>query len=123
MILETKGYDPLEEVKRAAAQRWVAAVNADGTYGRWLRKKAPGAVDRLDGVVIKEAEVVAGSPTKVGAAGASAGPEATDSQILGGEGGIRTPGTGISPYNRLAICPVQPLQHLSTTTYGHLPGL
>jgi len=36
MILETKGYDPLEEVKRAAAQRWVAAVNADGTYGRWL---------------------------------------------------------------------------------------
>jgi len=36
MILETKGYDPLEEVKREAAERWVAAVNADGTYGRWL---------------------------------------------------------------------------------------
>ena len=36
MILETKGYDPLEEVKRAAAERWVAAVNADGSYGRWL---------------------------------------------------------------------------------------
>jgi integrase len=88
-----------------------------GTYGRWLRKKAPGAVDRLDGVVAKEAEVVAGSPTKVGAPGGSVGPEATDNQILGGEGGIRTPGTGISPYNRLAICPVQPLQHLSTTTY------
>lgn len=35
LILETKGYDPLEEVKRAAAQRWVAAVNADGSYGRW----------------------------------------------------------------------------------------
>jgi hypothetical protein len=34
MILETKGYDPLEEVKREAAERWVAAVNADGTYGR-----------------------------------------------------------------------------------------
>jgi type III restriction enzyme len=34
-ILETKGYDPLDEVKRAAAERWVAAVNADGTYGRW----------------------------------------------------------------------------------------
>ena len=31
LILETKGYDPLEEVKRAAAERWVAAVNADGT--------------------------------------------------------------------------------------------
>jgi type III restriction enzyme len=35
LILETKGYDPLEEVKTAAAERWVAAVNADGTNGRW----------------------------------------------------------------------------------------
>jgi type III restriction enzyme len=35
LILETKGYDPLGEVKRAAAERWVAAVNADGTYGHW----------------------------------------------------------------------------------------
>ncbi len=35
LILETKDYDPLEDVKRAAAERWVAAVNADGTYGRW----------------------------------------------------------------------------------------
>lgn len=35
VVLETKGYDPLEEVKRAAAERWVAAVNADGTYGEW----------------------------------------------------------------------------------------
>jgi type III restriction enzyme len=34
-ILEIKGYDPTEEVKRAAAERWVAAVNADGTYGKW----------------------------------------------------------------------------------------
>ena len=35
LIMETKGYDPLEEVKVAAARRWVAAVNADGQYGRW----------------------------------------------------------------------------------------
>ena len=35
LVLETKGYDPLEEVKVAAARRWVAAVNAEGTYGRW----------------------------------------------------------------------------------------
>jgi type III restriction enzyme len=35
VVLETKGYDPLEEVKRAAAERWVAAVTADGTYGTW----------------------------------------------------------------------------------------
>ena len=24
-----------EEVKRAAAERWVTAVNADGVYGQW----------------------------------------------------------------------------------------
>jgi type III restriction enzyme len=35
LILETKGYDPLEDVKRGAAERWVAAVNADGSYGHW----------------------------------------------------------------------------------------
>jgi type III restriction enzyme len=35
VILETKGYDPLRDVKRQAAERWVAAVNADGRYGRW----------------------------------------------------------------------------------------
>ena len=35
LILETKGYDPLEQIKIAAANRWVAAVNAEGSYGRW----------------------------------------------------------------------------------------
>jgi type III restriction enzyme len=35
LILETKGYDTLRDVKAAAAARWVAAVNADGRYGRW----------------------------------------------------------------------------------------
>ncbi len=35
LILEIKGFDPLEDVKRAAAERWVAAVNADGTFGQW----------------------------------------------------------------------------------------
>jgi len=36
LILETKGHgDPLEEVKTAAAHRWVNAVNAEGSYGRW----------------------------------------------------------------------------------------
>jgi len=37
LILETKGFpDELEEVKRAAAERWVEAVNADGQYGHWM---------------------------------------------------------------------------------------
>lgn len=35
LILETKGHDPLEEVKTQAAQRWGDAVNADGAYGEW----------------------------------------------------------------------------------------
>jgi len=35
LILETKGFDPLEEIKKAAAERWVAAVDAEATYGRW----------------------------------------------------------------------------------------
>jgi type III restriction enzyme len=40
LILETKGYDPRTEVKRAAAERWVDAVNADGTYGHWAYRIA-----------------------------------------------------------------------------------
>lgn len=35
LIIETKGYDELAEVKIQAANRWVAAVNADGRYGNW----------------------------------------------------------------------------------------
>jgi type III restriction enzyme len=35
LILETKGHDPLADVKRAAAQRWVAAVNAESSHGSW----------------------------------------------------------------------------------------
>jgi type III restriction enzyme len=35
LILEVKGFDPLAEVKAAAAERWVAAVNADGHFGTW----------------------------------------------------------------------------------------
>lgn len=35
LILETKGFDPLAEIKVQAAQRWVDAVNADGQYGQW----------------------------------------------------------------------------------------
>ena len=35
LILETKGYDPLTEVKSQAAHRWVRAVNADGSFGSW----------------------------------------------------------------------------------------
>lgn len=35
LILETKGFDPQEDNKTGAAERWVKAVNYDGQYGRW----------------------------------------------------------------------------------------
>jgi type III restriction enzyme len=35
VILETKGYDKLAEVKEQAASRWIAAVNAEGRHGLW----------------------------------------------------------------------------------------
>jgi hypothetical protein len=35
VIMETKGCDPLEDVKRAAAERWCAAVNAASGHGEW----------------------------------------------------------------------------------------
>jgi type III restriction enzyme len=35
LILELKGYDDLKDVKAQAAQRWLEAVNAEGSYGRW----------------------------------------------------------------------------------------
>jgi type III restriction enzyme len=49
LVLETKGYDPLAEVKAAAAERWVAAVNADGRYGRWVYAvaRSPSAVSGI----------------------------------------------------------------------------
>lgn len=51
LILETKGFDDLADVKAAAAERWVAAVNADGRFGTWryTMARSIGAVrERLD---------------------------------------------------------------------------
>jgi type III restriction enzyme len=49
LILETKGYDTLAEVKKAAALRWCDAVNAEGSFGHWQFKMARsvGEVDQL----------------------------------------------------------------------------
>ena len=47
LILETKGFDPLRDIKVQAAQRWVAAVNSDGTLGHWNYD----IVDRVGDVV------------------------------------------------------------------------
>jgi type III restriction enzyme len=50
IILETKGYDPLKDVKRQAAERWISAVNADGRFGHWeyvLAEKIPDVSAKL----------------------------------------------------------------------------
>lgn len=45
LILETKGYDELAEVKEAAAKRWVEAVNTDGRWGKWRFRMARSVPD------------------------------------------------------------------------------
>ena len=47
LILETKGFDPLQEVKTAAAARWVAAVNSDRRHGTWAYEVATQVSDIL----------------------------------------------------------------------------
>src|SRR5207244_1512124 len=46
LVLEMKGYDPREQVKRAAAERWAMAVTSEGTFGQWLYAiaKAPSEI-------------------------------------------------------------------------------
>jgi type III restriction enzyme len=49
VVLETKGYDPVKDVKTQAAERWAAAVNADGRFGRWRYQ----LVDKISDVPAK----------------------------------------------------------------------
>ena len=58
LILETKGYDPLAEVKKGAAERWVNAVNADGTYGRWAYEMVR-QTGEVNDTVMKAAQAIA----------------------------------------------------------------
>jgi type III restriction enzyme len=53
VILETKGFDPLEDVKRAAAERWVKAVNSEGSFGEWCYRlvKKPAEIPTLLGSI------------------------------------------------------------------------
>ena len=59
LILETKGYDPLGDVKRAAAERWAAAVSVEGSYGQWryvLAKKTTEVSDLITKVAQEVSE-------------------------------------------------------------------
>ena len=42
LILETKGFDKLKDIKEAAANRWCAAVNAHEEFGKWEFKMVDG---------------------------------------------------------------------------------
>jgi type III restriction enzyme len=55
LILETKGYDENEQIKTAAAKRWVDAVNADGTYGRWAYEIARNPTE-VAGIIARAVE-------------------------------------------------------------------
>lgn len=70
LVLETKGYDELSEVKAAAAERWVRAVTAAGNFGKWFY------------VMVRQ-------PTAIPAilAGAAAGAATAAAVVAGGGGG------------------------------------
>ena len=58
LVLETKGHDPLEDVKTQAAERWVRAVNADGSFGEW-RYAISHAMNEVPGLI---EEIVSATP-------------------------------------------------------------
>jgi len=55
LVLETKGFDPRKDDKRAAAMRWVRAVNADGSFGRWHYEMV-GKVEEVDEAIRRARE-------------------------------------------------------------------
>jgi type III restriction enzyme len=55
LVLETKGYDDRANIKAAAAERWAAAVNADGHFGTWrfaMARSIPAVREILDRQVV-----------------------------------------------------------------------
>lgn len=55
LVLETKGFDDRADVKKAAAERWAAAVNADGQFGTWrfaMARSIPQVREILDQQVL-----------------------------------------------------------------------
>jgi type III restriction enzyme len=60
LIFEVKGFDPLKEIKKQAAERWVSAVNAEGSYGKWAYRRT----DTMEDVDQILAEVAGGNPLR-----------------------------------------------------------
>jgi type III restriction enzyme len=46
----------LEKIKKAAAERWVSAVNADGKFGQWVYRltKAPTEIPGILGELVSK---------------------------------------------------------------------
>jgi type III restriction enzyme len=63
LILETKGYDTLRDVKEAAAARWVRAVNADGRHGIWAYR-CVGRTSDIDQAVRDARTELANQPSR-----------------------------------------------------------
>jgi len=64
LILEVKGYDDVAAVKEQAAERWVAAVNADTQFGQWrylLARDMNALPSLISEVAAKSSEVAAKS--------------------------------------------------------------
>jgi type III restriction enzyme len=64
LILETKGYDPLKEIKAQAAWRWVRAVNREGSFGQWSYEVVEdlGRLDRVISDSVEAANASAPAP-------------------------------------------------------------
>lgn len=58
VIVEVKGKDDLAEVKKAAALRWVAAVNAEGSHGHWqyVLVREPSEIEAALSLALAEAQ-------------------------------------------------------------------
>ena len=57
LILETKGFDKNEDVKKSAAVRWIDAVNSDGQHGKWhyeIVKKETEINNKITAILRKE---------------------------------------------------------------------
>ncbi len=58
LLIETKGFDPLAGVKQVAAERWVAAVNAEGNFGSWMYRVAK-KPEEVPQIIAEAADVLA----------------------------------------------------------------
>ena len=63
LILETKGYDPLAMATVDGAQRWIAAVNAEGSHGRWAYRLVTAPTD-LPAALKSAAQELVASPRR-----------------------------------------------------------